>query len=68
MAARTLMLARGGDAMFTPGAAVKIPRDEVAALSIACVTLSGDDDELRARYAALWSEGAANVPAGRSTG
>jgi phytoene/squalene synthetase/2-polyprenyl-6-methoxyphenol hydroxylase-like FAD-dependent oxidoreductase len=66
MAARTLVLARGGDAMFTAGAAVKIPREEVAALSVACVTFSGDDAELRARYAALWSDSA--LPEGRSAG
>jgi farnesyl-diphosphate farnesyltransferase len=66
MAARTLVLARGGDAMFTAGAAVKIPREEVAALSVACVTFSGDDAELRARYAALWSDSA--LPEGRFAG
>jgi phytoene/squalene synthetase len=66
MAARTLVLARGGDAMFTAGAAVKIPREEVAALSVACVTFSSDDAELRARYAALWSDSA--LPEGRSAG
>jgi phytoene/squalene synthetase len=69
MAARTLVLARGGDAMFTPGAAVKIPREEVAELSVACVTLSSDDDELRARYRALWSESSkSTLPEGRSAG
>jgi farnesyl-diphosphate farnesyltransferase len=69
MAARTLVQARGGDAMFTPGAAVKIPRDEVAALSIACVSLSSDDDELRVRYGALWTETTSvALPRGRSTG
>ncbi len=56
MAARTLVLAQGNDAMFTPGKPVKIPRDEVAALSLACIAHSGDDEALRARYAALWSE------------
>jgi squalene monooxygenase len=56
MAARTLVLAQGSDAMFTPGEPVKIPRDEVAALSLACVTDSGDDEALRTRYAALWSD------------
>jgi squalene monooxygenase len=57
MAARTLVLARGNDAMFTPGEPVKIPRDEVVALSIACVAQSGDDGALRASYAALWGDG-----------
>lgn len=56
MAARTLVLARGNDAMFSSGNPVKIPRDEVAALSIACVAHSGDDQELRTRYAALWPD------------
>jgi hypothetical protein len=59
MAARTLVLAKGSDAMFTPGEPVKIPRDEVTALSVACVACSGDDEALRERYAALWSDGAA---------
>jgi 2-polyprenyl-6-methoxyphenol hydroxylase-like FAD-dependent oxidoreductase/phytoene/squalene synthetase len=57
MAARTLVLAKGSDAMFTPGDPVKIPRDEVASLSTACVTHSSDDDFLRKRYASLWSDG-----------
>jgi squalene monooxygenase len=62
MAARTLVLAQGNDAMFTPGEPVKIPREEVAALSVACVAHSGDDEVLRARYAGLWTS---EVPADR---
>jgi phytoene/squalene synthetase/2-polyprenyl-6-methoxyphenol hydroxylase-like FAD-dependent oxidoreductase len=58
MAARTLVLARGNDAMFSVGNPVKIPRDEVAALSLACIAHSGDDEALRAQYAALWADGA----------
>lgn len=54
MAARTLVLARGNDAMFTPGEPVKISREEVEALSAACVAHHADDDALRAQYAALW--------------
>jgi farnesyl-diphosphate farnesyltransferase len=65
MAARTLVLARGNDALFTPGEPVKIPRDEVAALSVACIAHSADDDALRARYAALWSD--VPTPKGRRT-
>lgn len=53
MAARTLVVARGNDAMFVPDAAVKISRDEVASIIADCLRHSGDDDVLRARYAAL---------------
>jgi squalene monooxygenase len=68
MAARTLVLAKGSDAMFTPGDPVKIPRDEVASLSTSCVTHSGDDAFLRERYAALWSDTPPDSEARRSTG
>jgi farnesyl-diphosphate farnesyltransferase len=51
MAARTLVLARGNDAMFTPDMPVKIERAEVEALIAECVRLAADDDALRARYA-----------------
>lgn len=54
MAARTLVLARGNDAMFTPGEPVKIARDEVEALAAACATHAADNDALAAEYAALW--------------
>ncbi len=53
MAARTLVVARGNDAMFVPDAAVKISREEVASIIADCLRHSGDDDVLRARYAAL---------------
>ncbi len=54
MAARTLVLARGNDAMFTPGAPVKISRSEVEALIAECVRLAADDAALRVRYASLY--------------
>lgn len=54
MAARTLVLARGNDAMFIPGAPVKITRAEVEGLIAECVRLVADDDGLRARYANLF--------------
>lgn len=54
MAARTLVLARGNDAMFTPGVPVKITRAEVEALIAECVRLVADDAALRARYATLY--------------
>lgn len=56
MAARTLVLAKGNDAMFTPGQAVKISRDEVEAITSECALHHADDAALRARYAALWGE------------
>jgi 2-polyprenyl-6-methoxyphenol hydroxylase-like FAD-dependent oxidoreductase/phytoene/squalene synthetase len=55
MAARTLVVARGNDAMFVPGAPVKISREEVGAIIADCLRHAGDDDALRARYAALRS-------------
>jgi farnesyl-diphosphate farnesyltransferase len=54
MAARTLTFAEGNDAIFVPGSAVKIPRDEVERLIAECVAHAGDDDALRRRYADLW--------------
>jgi farnesyl-diphosphate farnesyltransferase len=56
MAARTLVAARGGDAIFTPGAPLKIPRAETEALVLACVEHAADDEELGARYVALWAD------------
>jgi phytoene/squalene synthetase len=53
MAVRTLVVARGNDAMFVPGAPVKISREEVAAIIADCLRFSGDDEALRARYEAL---------------
>lgn len=57
MAARTLTLARGHDAMFTPDAPVKITRGEVEALIAECMVLAEDDDTIRARYAVLYDTG-----------
>ncbi|MBX3273184.1 MAG: FAD-dependent oxidoreductase [Sandaracinaceae bacterium] len=54
MAARTLALAEGNDAMFVPGAPVKIAREEVEAIIAECMTLAEDDAALRARYARLF--------------
>jgi len=54
MAARTLMLARGNDDVFTPGHPVKIPRSEVEQLAADCLSLASSDEPLRAAYAALW--------------
>lgn len=54
MAARTLRVARGNDAMFVAGAPVKISREEVEAIVAECVKHAGDDDFLRARWVELW--------------
>lgn len=54
MAARTLMLARDNDDVFTPGRPVKIPRREVEQLAADCLALATSDDLLRTAYAALW--------------
>lgn len=56
MAARTLVMARGNDAMFVPDAAVKIRREEVEALIQECLTYVSDDAALETRYAALYRE------------
>jgi farnesyl-diphosphate farnesyltransferase len=53
MAVRTLVVARGNDAMFVPGAPVKISREEVGAIIADCLRFAGDDDALRARYESL---------------
>jgi 2-polyprenyl-6-methoxyphenol hydroxylase-like FAD-dependent oxidoreductase/phytoene/squalene synthetase len=53
MAVRTLVVARGNDAMFVPGAPVKISRDEVGAIIADCLRFAGDDETLRARYESL---------------
>lgn len=60
MAVRTLEHARGNDAQFEPGAAVKITRDEVGRLIQDCVARCQDDAQLRAGYSAL--AGTANAP------
>ncbi|HJL16130.1 MAG TPA: squalene/phytoene synthase family protein [Sandaracinaceae bacterium LLY-WYZ-13_1] len=64
MAARTLVLARGNDAMFEPEVPVKISRPEVEALIAECVRLAGDDDALRARYTRLYEPGTLDSVAG----
>jgi phytoene/squalene synthetase/2-polyprenyl-6-methoxyphenol hydroxylase-like FAD-dependent oxidoreductase len=56
MAARTLVVARGNDAMFVAGEPVKIRRDEVEALIAECMTHVADDAALEKRYAALYRE------------
>lgn len=58
MAARTLVLAQGNDAMFEAGEPVKISREEVGRLIGAAVEYAGDDDALRADYAGLWEPAA----------
>ncbi|UJR78358.1 FAD-dependent oxidoreductase [Sandaracinus amylolyticus] len=58
MAARTLVVGRGNDAMFVPGQAVKISREEVESIIAECVRFVADDDALRARYARLYDDGA----------
>ncbi|MBX3158524.1 MAG: squalene/phytoene synthase family protein [Deltaproteobacteria bacterium] len=55
MAARTLVHARGNDALFVPGAEVKISRAEVASLIAEVTRLASDDEALTRRYRALWS-------------
>lgn len=55
MAARTLLHARGNDAMFQTAQPVKITRDEVEALIADCLILCQDDAGIRERYEALWS-------------
>jgi squalene monooxygenase len=64
MAARTLKLARGNDAMFTPEMPVKIPRAEVEALIAECVRLVADDAALRVRYEHLYDAPADGVALG----
>ena len=54
MAARTLVHGRGNDAMFVPGAPVKISRGEVEALIAECMANVSDNEALETRYAALY--------------
>ena len=54
MAARSLVVADGNDAMFTAGAPVKITRSEVEDLIMWCAEHVGDDNALRAEFARLW--------------
>jgi 2-polyprenyl-6-methoxyphenol hydroxylase-like FAD-dependent oxidoreductase/phytoene/squalene synthetase len=53
MAVRTLVVARGSDAMFTPGAPVKISREEVTDIIVQCTRNAGDNEALFAAYQAL---------------
>lgn len=55
MAARTLVVARGNDAMFNPTTPVKISREEVESIVAECVQHAGDDAYLRSRWAQLWA-------------
>jgi phytoene/squalene synthetase len=64
MAARTLVVGRGNDAMFVAGEPVKISREEVESIVAECVRHVSDDDALRARYARLYDE---DVPLRRAT-
>lgn len=54
MAVRTLVHARGNDAMFTAGNPVKIARAEVEELIADCLSNASKDEALRQRYDALW--------------
>jgi len=62
MAARTLVLAAGNDAMFVAGAPVKIDRDEVERLAIDCSSRVRDEAALREGYVALWPSQARSRP------
>jgi phytoene/squalene synthetase/2-polyprenyl-6-methoxyphenol hydroxylase-like FAD-dependent oxidoreductase len=55
MAARSLLHARGNDAMFEPDRPVKIARDEVEAIIHECVLICQDDDAIGSRYRTLWA-------------
>jgi phytoene/squalene synthetase/2-polyprenyl-6-methoxyphenol hydroxylase-like FAD-dependent oxidoreductase len=55
MAARSLLHARGNDAMFEADRAVKISRQEVEALIVECLHICQDDSAIHERYGALWS-------------
>ncbi|MFI5306332.1 MAG: squalene/phytoene synthase family protein [Polyangiales bacterium] len=65
MAVRTLVLARGNDALFVAGSAVKISRTEVAHLIACCTRDVADDEALRAAFAELWRGGAFDEPGAR---
>ncbi|MCB9555404.1 MAG: squalene/phytoene synthase family protein [Deltaproteobacteria bacterium] len=54
MAARTLTLARGNDAMFVPGEPVKISRQEVGQTVADAQAICGSDQAIRKCYADLW--------------
>lgn len=55
LAVKTVGLAYGNDAMFTPGEAVKVSRQEVDVVIARCMADCGDDTLLRADYEAMWS-------------
>ncbi|MDH5492527.1 MAG: hypothetical protein OEY14_11305, partial [Myxococcales bacterium] len=57
MAARTLVLGRGEDAMFRADEDVKISRDEVECLISECVAIVADDGAIRDAFARLWTRG-----------
>jgi 2-polyprenyl-6-methoxyphenol hydroxylase-like FAD-dependent oxidoreductase/phytoene/squalene synthetase len=54
MAARTLIHARGNDAMFTTGEPVKLARPEIETLIADCLRHADDDGALRRGYRELW--------------
>jgi farnesyl-diphosphate farnesyltransferase len=54
MAARTLVHARGNDAMFISGEPVKLARPEIETLIADCLRHAGDDGALRRGYRELW--------------
>jgi farnesyl-diphosphate farnesyltransferase len=64
MAASTLRLAAGNDAMFVPDKPVKISRDQVRALIEECLACQGDNEKLGERYAALWRDESVRRSAG----
>jgi farnesyl-diphosphate farnesyltransferase len=55
LAVKTVGLAYGNDAMFTPGEAVKVSREEVENIIARCTAGCGDDTLLRADYEAMWT-------------
>lgn len=57
MAVKTLLLARGNDAMFIAGREVKMSRAEVEQVIVRCTAICGDDDALRSAYGTLWAAG-----------
>lgn len=67
MAVRTLIHAEGNDAMFVPGAPVKITRPEVEALIGDCMKHVAADDQLRLRYQELWSLPKASTVSGSAS-
>jgi farnesyl-diphosphate farnesyltransferase len=64
MAASTLRLGAGNDAMFVPDKPVKISRGQVQALIAECLAYQSDNEKLSERYAALWQDEAVRCSAG----